>query len=46
MVHTIDLWIADPMPVTAALNSLLGLDILRQWRMNFDPRNDLLQFFA
>lgn len=46
VVHTIDLWIAEPNSRNRALNSLLGLDILSQWRMNFDPRNDLLQFFA
>ena len=46
VVHTIDLWIAEPNSRNRGLNSLLGLDVLNRWRMNFDPRNALLQFFA
>ena len=41
----VDLLIAEPTLRNASLPSLLGLDILNHWRMNFDPRNDLLQFF-
>ena len=44
-VRTIGLRIAAPNPANASLPSLLGLDILNHWRMNFDPRNGLLQFF-
>jgi hypothetical protein len=45
-VRTIDLWIAEPNDGNRSLPSLLGLDVLRHWRMNFTPRNNLLQFFA
>ena len=45
-VRTIDLWIAEPNPGNAHLPSLLGMSVLRHWRMNFDPPNGLLQFFA
>lgn len=45
VVRSIDLWIAEPNPRNRHLNSLLGLDVLNLWQMNFDPRNDLLQFF-
>ena len=45
VVSSIDLWIAEPNSRNRRLNSLLGLDVLNRWRMNFDPRNDLLQFF-
>ena len=45
-VRTINLWIAEPDSRNRGLNSLLGLDVLNHWRMNFDPRNNLLQFFA
>ena len=45
VVRSIDLWIAEPDPRNRSLNSLLGLDVLNLWRMNFDPRNELLQFF-
>ena len=41
----VDLLIAEPILRNASLPSLLGLDVLNLWRMNFDPRNDLLQFF-
>ena len=41
----VDLLIAEPTLRNASLPSLLGLNILNRWRMNFDPRNDLLQFF-
>ena len=46
VVRTIDLWIAEPNAGNQSINSLLGLDVLRHWRMNFDPPNGLLQFFA
>ena len=46
VVRTINLWIAEPNSRNRSLNSLLGLDVLNRWRMNFAPRNDLLQFFA
>ena len=42
----VNLLIAEPILRNAALPSLLGLDVLNRWRMNFDPRNALLQFFA
>lgn len=42
----VNLWIAEPDGRNRGLNSLLGLDVLRRWRMNFDGPNDRLQFFA
>ena len=42
----VNLLIAEPILRNAALPSLLGLNVLNNWRMNFDPRNELLQFFA
>ena len=45
-VRTINLWIAEPSSANASLPSLLGMNVLHHWRMNFDPPNDLLQFFA
>ena len=42
----VNLLIAEPILRNATLPSLLGLDVLHHWRMNFDPPSGLLQFFA
>lgn len=44
-VRQLNLWIADPERGNDSNASLLGLNLLRLWRMNFDPRNRTLQFF-
>ena len=44
-VRQLNLWIAEPEQANDSTASLLGLNMLRHWRMNFDPRNGALQFF-
>ena len=39
-----DLHIGKPSPVTEDLDSLLGRDILNELRMEYDPRQEQLQF--
>ena len=43
-VHTIRLHIVRPTEGSEHLPSLLGIDVLNQWSMTSDPRNNLLTF--
>ena len=39
------LWIAVPTENNRSLESLLGTNVINAWRMNYDPPNDILEFF-
>ena len=43
-VYNIDLLISSPTPDIFSLPSLLGRDILNQWRMTYNPRAGSLAF--
>ena len=43
-VYSIDLIIANPDPEIMDIQSLLGRDILNQWRMTYDPTKKRLTF--
>ena len=43
-VYMFDLDISAPDPGISDLPSLLGRDIIDQWRVTYDPANDLLEF--
>ncbi len=43
-VYSIDLQISPPSPAIMDIPSLLGRDILNQWRMSYNERRDLLAF--
>ena len=43
-IHRVELLIADPTPGNEWVPSLLGLDILNQWYMEYDPVNGIIEF--
>ena len=43
---SVDLLIAEPDDRNAPLNSLLGLDVINRWRMDYAPLEGRLHFFA
>ena len=44
LVHEVTLQIAKPSEPMMRLPSLLGLDVINYWRMDYDPRNNRLEF--
>ena len=45
-VRPVELHIAKPNGVNEGLPSLLGVDVINHWRMDYDPRNNRLQFIV
>ena len=43
--YRIEIYIAKPHPTVNDLDSLLGRDVLNDLRMEYDPRQGLLQFY-
>ena len=46
VLHRIELLIAKPIPGNDWIPSLLGLDVLNYWYMEYDPANARLEFYA
>ena len=44
LVREVNLQIAQPSELMIRLPSLLGLDVINHWRMDYDPRNNRLEF--
>ncbi len=44
--RSMNLLIAEPSDINAPLNSLLGLDVINRWRMDYAPLEGRLHFFT